>query len=194
MSETNAQEPTMEEILASIRRIISEDDAPPAAGDPTTPFAAEPQPHGEPAPYFANEPAFAASPVRDPAPEPAHDEDDDVLELTHPLAATPPQEPPQADSRPAPPHFGDLDLADPPAAPAQKEDALVSGYTASAAASSFSSLSRSVAMPADGRTLEDVVNMLLKPLLKDWLDRNLPSIVENRVQTEVERISRSRGH
>jgi uncharacterized protein len=47
-------------------------------------------------------------------------------------------------------------------------------------------------MPAEGRTLEDVVRELLRPLLKQWLDDNLPAIVETAVQAEVERIARSR--
>jgi DNA-directed RNA polymerase subunit beta' len=44
----------------------------------------------------------------------------------------------------------------------------------------------------EGRTLEDVVRELLRPMLKDWLDRNLSGIVETAVQAEVERISRLR--
>ena len=47
-------------------------------------------------------------------------------------------------------------------------------------------------MPKDGRTLEDVVRELLRPLLKAWLDENLPSIVQATVAEEVERISRRR--
>ena len=68
MSEQTSQEPTMEEILASIRRIISEDDAPADA--------AAPEPEPEP------EPVAAAAPVFEPEPEPAVEEDDGVLELT----------------------------------------------------------------------------------------------------------------
>ena len=45
-------------------------------------------------------------------------------------------------------------------------------------------------MPKEGRTLEDLVREMLKPILRDWLDQNLSSIVEARVQAEVERISR----
>ena len=45
--------------------------------------------------------------------------------------------------------------------------------------------------PQDFRTLEDVVRELLRPLLKQWLDENLPAIVEAQVQSEIERISRS---
>ena len=47
-------------------------------------------------------------------------------------------------------------------------------------------------MPRSDRTLEDVVRELLRPLLQQWLDENLPSIVQQAVETEVERIARGR--
>ena len=47
-------------------------------------------------------------------------------------------------------------------------------------------------MPAEGRTLEDVVRELLRPMLKQWLDDNLPQIVQATVDQEVERIARGR--
>jgi cell pole-organizing protein PopZ len=176
----------MEEILASIRRIISEDDAPaeaeaaPAAEEPAAAFEAAPEP--------------AAAP---PAPEPV----EDVLELTDRV------EPPPAET------VGDLDVytksepapePEPPApapepvraAPApvamQEEEALVSDPSAHAAASAFGSLTAAIAMPAAGRTLEDLTRELLRPLLKAWLDENLPRIVEAKVAEEVERIARTR--
>src|SRR3954463_1009142 len=81
MSEQTSQEPTMEEILASIRRIISEDDAPPEEGAEAAPEApaaeAEPEPASEPEP----EPVSAAEPEPVAAePEPVHEEE--ALELT----------------------------------------------------------------------------------------------------------------
>jgi hypothetical protein len=66
----------------------------------------------------------------------------------------------------------------------------VGPYAAESSASHFGALARSVTMPKEGRSLEDVVRELLKPMLRDWLDRNLPAIVEARVQAEVERIAR----
>ena len=71
-------------------------------------------------------------------------------------------------------------------------EGLISSPNADIAASAFGPLSRTLAMPAEGRTLEDVVRELLRPMLKDWLDRNLSGIVETAVQAEVERISRLR--
>jgi len=158
----------MEEILASIRRIISEDDAP----------AAESAPAPEP------EPVVAAAPPPAPEPEP-EPEPEDVLELTQRI------EPPPAvvdeieayepePARPAPAVL----------ASASEEETLVSLPTSFAAASAFGQLSAAIAMPASGRTLEDLVRELLRPLLKEWLDQNLSGIVEAKVAEEVERIAR----
>jgi cell pole-organizing protein PopZ len=178
MSDQSSQEPTMEEILASIRRIISEDDAPAEAA---------PAPEPEPAPV-AEEP-----PV-----------EDDVLELTDPIEPPAPLESlgdidvysPEPEPEPAPP-------PPPPPAPEpsvasgfsreEVADNLVGDHAAGLAASAFGSLSSALLMPKDGRTLEDVVRELLRPLLKEWLDQNLPRIVEAKVEEEVHRIARGRG-
>lgn len=170
----------MEEILASIRRIISEDDA------PAEPAAEAAPPPPEPEPELAPEPMSF---------------DDDVLELTDPI--TPEPELPPLET------VGDIDVYSPPApepepaytpppsAPVfdrdEVADQLVGISAASAAASAFGSLSSALLMPKDGRTLEDVVRELLRPLLKEWLDQNLPRIVETKVEEEVQRISRGRG-
>ena len=184
MSETN-QEPTMEEILASIRRIISEDDAAPegeAAAAEAAPAAA----------------AFAAEPVAEIAAAPVDDEplvlEDDVLELTDRLDD--PLETPEALA------MSDLEVVAPPppraAAPAPSyapigdDEPLVGTPAAYSAASAFEALERSILMPGVGRTLEDVVREMLRPMLKAWLDENLPSIVEAQVASEVERIARLR--
>lgn len=186
MTDTSAQEPTMEEILASIRRIISEDDAPVAAAEP----APEPPPvAAAPAPEPVAPPAPAPAPVIAPAPV-------DVLELTEPVA---PPKPAPVRAPPPPPVLDDIDFAEPsppPRAPAfasfEPEEGLLSDRVAQTAAGHFGSLAHSVLMPAEGRTLEDVVKELLRPLLKEWLDAHLAGIVEAKVQSEVERISRRR--
>lgn len=185
MSEAAAAEPTMEEILASIRRIISEDEAPAAEAAPEPEEIAE-----APAPVAE----IKAAPEPEPAPPPPAAKEE-VLELTQrvePKASAPAP-------APAPPSMGDLDFSDadvpaaaPPVAP-RKSESLVSDHAATAAASHFGALGQALAMPAAGRTLEDVVKELMKPMLKAWLDENLPSITEAAVRSEVERISR-RGH
>jgi hypothetical protein len=194
MTDTTAQEPTMEEILASIRRIISEDDAPAAEAAPA---AAE-----SPA---ATEPA----PMPDPEPEPAEEA---ILELTDRY------EPPVVES------IGDLDIsaAEEPepepfptafqpephpafAEPAPSEtsapvEALVGASAAASAASAFAGLSASLARPepaslvgGSGPTIDALARELLRPMLKEWLDENLPGIVEAAVRKEVERIARNAG-
>ena len=70
---------------------------------------------------------------------------------------------------------------------------LISESIADSAAFHFGKLARTVAMPAEGRDLEAIVRELLRPMMKDWLDAHLPSIVEAQVQAEVERIARRRG-
>jgi cell pole-organizing protein PopZ len=181
MSETNAPEPTMEEILASIRRIISEDEpaaeAPPAAA-PAALHVVEPEPAPEPEPEVA-----------------AEAEHEDILELTDPVVEAPAVE-----------THGDIEISPAPApqpAPAPvrapepvlaartyDEEPLVGAAVSDAAATAFGRLSQRIAMPADGTTLEDVVRELLKPLLKSWLDEHLRAIVEAKVEEEVERVRR----
>jgi cell pole-organizing protein PopZ len=201
MSEQTAQEPTMEEILASIRRIISEDDAPAATAEE----AGEAEPaQAEAAPAVLDEPAaVAAEPEPEPAPriEAAPEaREEDVLELTErvethgdidvyvPPAPEPEPEPVVAAAPPPPEPPRVAAPASPPAA-----ETLVSAAAASAAASAFGQLSAAIAMPRDNHTLEDVVRDMLRPLLKDWLDSNLPQIVQVAVAEEVERIARNRG-
>ncbi|HVZ29494.1 MAG TPA: DUF2497 domain-containing protein [Asticcacaulis sp.] len=173
MAEQSAHEPTMEEILASIRRIISEDDAPEDGAAPAAP-AAEPEPA---------EAAFEAAPAAEEEP------DEDVLELTETYEA------PKAVS------IGDIDAfeaePEPAPAPAPKpkaaavEGGLVSQRTEASAASAFGNLTGALLVPHSDRTLEDVTRDLLRPLLQAWLDENLPGIVEEQVRQEVERIARN---
>jgi cell pole-organizing protein PopZ len=202
MADTNAQEPTMEEILASIRRIISEDDAPAAEAKPAE---AAPEPEAEV--EAAAEDGFEAETEFEEAV--ADTVDDDVLELTEkaePAPAAPvhslgdldvfsADEPEPAPPPPAPEPAPVIAAAPPPRpAPATTymSDNLISDSIADRAASSFGKLARSVSMPAEGRDLEAIVRDMLRPMLKEWLDEHLPAIVEAQVQAEVERISRLR--
>lgn len=194
MSDQTSQEPTMEEILASIRRIISEDDAP---ADTPAPDAGEPEEAAAEAPAFAPEPTPEPEPAPAPAPFMASEPEDDALELTDRVdqvgdldiysqtTAPASAEPESAAYAPEPPAY-----AAPAAAPS--EDSLLSQTAATAAASAFGQLSAAIGMPHSDRTLEDVVRELLRPLLKQWLDDNLPGIVETAVREEVERIARGR--
>jgi hypothetical protein len=69
---------------------------------------------------------------------------------------------------------------------------LVSQATISAVDSAFNTLAQTV-LVQNGRTLEDLVREMLRPMLKVWLDDNLPSMVERLVRAEIERVSRGRG-
>ena len=190
MSEQSSQEPTMEEILASIRRIISEDEAPAEAAP------APPEPEPEPAAAEAPEPPVhiddQIAAIRAAAGVAAQEDDDGDLELTQKVET-----------------HGDLDFVEPEPAPGPEpafeptpepvaeapslpEEGLVSASVAAAAAATFGRLSSGILMPAEGRTLEDVVREMLRPMLQQWLDDNLPGIVQQAVEAEVERISRGR--
>ena len=156
-------EPSMEEILASIRRIISEEEQPP-------------------------EPVLDLTQTDDPmaAALAAPAEDDIVFEAVEEVAtqeAPPaPQPSPVAHAAPA----AHVEIAAPAAS-----DGIVSSPSASAAASALARLSGTLRIAeTQNQTIEGVVRELLKPMLKEWLDKNLPAIVDARVEAELERISR----
>ena len=117
---------------------------------------------------MAPEPEPMPEPQPEPEPEPMPEpEPEPVLELTE-----------FAPEEPA--------LAVAPRSAMSELDALVSESTAAASAQALASLNR---ISAGGRTLEDVVRDCLRPLLKDWLDRNLTSLTERLVQKEIRRIT-----
>ena len=198
----------MEEILASIRRIISEDDAP-AESAPTT-AAPEPEAQAESAPEA--EPITSSAAIDEaPPPEEPTASEDDVLELTEayePLAEE---------------SLGDLDIsaAEPfpskpvsesvfveqpievhtpehPSIPTTTYDNLVGESAAASAASAFAGFASTIRKPdpmeastGSGPTVDELARALLRPMLKEWLDANLPAIVEAQVRKEVERIART---
>ena len=148
-------EPSMEEILASIRRIISEEEQP--APEPVLDLT-------------EHEPAVAST-----------DEDDIVFEAVEQAVAAAPAPAPTMTHMPAP--------VETPSAP--PEPTILSTPTTHAAAGSLARLAGSLRIAdTNGQTVEGVVRELLKPMLKEWLDKNLPAIVESRVEAELERIAR----
>ncbi|MGH6973993.1 MAG: DUF2497 domain-containing protein [Stellaceae bacterium] len=176
MSDIRRQdEPSMEEILASIRRIIAED-----TKEGGTPSAGAEQ---------------------------------DILELTDrveadgsvvslatrmaPRAET--REPPPiavAPYEPAPKAAPELELtvAKPAAEPAS--DSVISAGTAAASIAALSALTRETARGSamlGDRALEEATRELLKPLLKAWLDANLPPLIERIVREEIARLARESG-
>jgi cell pole-organizing protein PopZ len=250
------QEPSMEEILASIRRIIADDEAKPPVADKaaTPPVAAKPAaaapavkapvtndtpPPASAAPKAA--PAKApppAVPAPKPVPAPAatNSQDDidamlagldeatseaeirpsqpdgEVFELTDEMALPEPppafhkvdpqddvefSEPPRLTeaprlAEPVKPAYRQPAFEPPPfESPAAPVQQILSRSTVSAVESAFNSLANTV-LSNNARTLEDLVKEMLRPMLKSWLDDNLPGLVERIVKAEIERVSRGR--
>jgi uncharacterized protein len=181
-----AQEPSMEEILASIRRIIADDQA-------TKPADAVPEPEPDDVLDLAEVAQPVARPravVPEPEPEPldfdAIDFDAPAFEPEPVPVAAPPAPPPAAP--PAPPQPVVQAAA---RSPEPEPEALVSPATDASVSGAFNLLAHTV-LTQNARTLEDLVKEMLRPMLKSWLDDNLPSVVERLVRAEIERVSRGR--
>ncbi len=162
-----APDQSMEDILASIRRILNEDEngsSTPGSAAPAEPVATPDAPPAGPGPSAESEP----------------------LLLTEEMMVSPPDEP-EATPAAEPP-------AGPAPAPAVSQNALLAPAVAAAAAASVGELlravstERSAAIHRGGPTIEDVVREELRPLLKDWLDQHLPALVERLVRVEIERV------
>ena len=204
------QEPSMEEILASIRRIIADDDAnkatakaPPAAVPPPLP----PAPPPESAANSQDEIDAMLAKLDVRAPEPPAS---DVFDLTEAMAAPAqpesnlattfrtidassdvvfterPMEPP-----PEPAVRAEERQPPSPPPPLEPDRPLISQATVAAVDSAFNSLAHTL-IGQNARTLEDLVKEMLRPLLKSWLDDNLPGVVDRIVRAEIERVSRGR--
>lgn len=212
----------MEEILASIRRIIADDDttkSPQAASAPELP-AAQPAPIPavpprnpvarptlvEPNAFDPPPPPPAAPPEPAPVP-PTHGAGDDVapdiLELTESMTAAVPESSAPSPEMEAPPAAqfrtidgsSDISFDDAPSPPPRAlrdlQPQLLSRETSSAVNSAFNTLAQTV-LVQNARTLEDLVREMLRPMLKSWLDENLPGMVERLVRAEIERVARGR--
>jgi cell pole-organizing protein PopZ len=185
MSAANAKssEPSMEEILASIRRIIA-DDQPKA--DPV----AEPLTLEEPLDLDDDmlDLAVEAAPMVQQAPELDPDELTfreiaDAIEENVAVGAAPVED----TYRPEPQPMRQPAYEPPPREP--ETDRLTSSVTDAAVSAAFGSLATTI-LAGNARTLEDLVQDMLRPMLKTWLDDNLPGIVEGLVRAEIERVAR----
>lgn len=169
-------EPSMEDILSSIKRIIAEDSSAALAGSRLKrSVGLSPLPRPETSSILA---------VQEGADE-AQNRQEEILELTDPVAVEPVPEPAAEAIKPAP----KSKLAEP--VQAEVKTTLVSQDTANASRSSLAALSAMIVKPdiVGSDTLEGLVRDMLKPLLADWLDANLPEIVERQVAQEIARIS-----
>ena len=174
-------DPSMDDILASIRKIISDDEA-----------RAQ-----------VNSQQAASQARADPKARPAGD---DVLMLTDLIEDA---KPGAGDASPAiplpridPVHAADM--PQPSVEPSRPESSLVGAAVAGAATSAFARLNQAVqdsvpppvapdpgpSVGGSGKTVEDLVKEMLRPMLKEWLDRNLPPMVERYVEREIVRLTR----
>lgn len=157
-------EPSMEEILASIRRIISEEEQAPTAAEPVLDLTQK-----------------AETKTTTP-------EDDIVFEAVEEVLAPAPTPAPRV---PEPVAASVVAHTTTITETEVHTDPIISSPTASAAAGALSRLAGGLKIAdTQGQTVEGVVRELLKPMLKEWLERNLPAIVEARVEAELERIAR----
>ncbi len=211
----------MEEIVASIRRIIAQ-----GGGPASSSAAAEGQTSEDAAPGEASaEPEASSEEVMEEAhamgdvssfdstaepvepASPSHSEQDDQLEPAMTEASDQ-----SAETEPFPSSDETESYSGAQAAPAEaeasgsdtlsaarlqseasEESPLITGSAADSTRAAFGQLTQSFSSQQDGRTVEQIVEDLLRPQLKSWLDENLASIVHARVQAEVERIARTRG-
>lgn len=159
MAEQN-RESSMEEILSSIKRIIAED----KAIDEDRPQSRR---------KASLKPALQAVPDAKPV-----DKNDEVLELTNEL--------PEHGNRPAQGVFGDR----------RKEERLIDDNKLDSMRQSLSALVEKEAMErhtpqhqSGGTSLEDLTRDVMRPIIKKWLDENLPDLVEELVAREIQRLS-----
>jgi len=206
MSDTE-QEPSMEEILASIRRIISDDDKEMEAATQQNEGAPEvkdelveeevgaipepePEPESEPEPEPT--PELSAEAIDD-------DDDDDILDLTDMEAPDPePLFEEQAYKEAEPEPIAPPVSPTPPPQPvtsAPPRATLVSPPQAGEASGSFERLTEKLnedysELPIGNGavTLEGLTRELMRPMLKEWLDQHLPMTVERLVREEIERL------
>lgn len=161
-----AHEPSMEEILASIRSIIA-DDREPAAPRPAA--RPEPAPAGPQIVYSKVE----VSPARASDPAPVE-----------------PPTPKVVWSQPQPQAAAPASVAEPTPAPESEEASpLLSEQADEAVSAAFEALSTSLALQSS-ELAENAAREILRPLLKTWLDENLPSMVERLVRAEIQRVAR----
>jgi cell pole-organizing protein PopZ len=204
-------DPSMEDILASIRRIIADDQAK-AAETAKPQAAAEPEAAED---VLDLGPSLRAAP---PAPE-SYDQDDvdlmfreteepatldgqdavDSLFDTFDEVAPEPAFEPEPAPPPAPvlrrdpvvePHDLPLIAAQQPMRRPEPEPThLLSSQVGASVSGAFSQLAHTV-LSQNARTLDDLVQEMLRPMLKGWLDENLPALVERLVKAEIERVAR----
>ncbi|AEV37989.1 hypothetical protein PSE_3485 [Pseudovibrio sp. FO-BEG1] len=210
---SQGNEPSMEDILSSIRKIISDDEA--SGAEQMTDAALSEADAGRELSQDDLDKLFDDAPAEmEPAPAPEPEEvkaeEPEVLELTQKekieeeissLKMVEGLADEDKDDggdiafldQPGPEAFGlssteQDDILEPAAAKSPTET-LISSATDEVVSSAFNGLANTV-LSKNARTLEDLVAEMLRPMLKSWLDQHLPSVVERLVRQEIDRISR----
>jgi cell pole-organizing protein PopZ len=188
----------MDDILASIRKILNEDEQGAATIVPGP--AAPPAPIQLTPEMMITPPESLAGPATAVVPAPAAAA---VSARAAPVMATPAPEP-----VPMPPPAPEPLLGAPPALksepflmslePQNPPSGLVDPVAAAAAATAFGQLSRlaqdrGATVARHGPSIEDLVREELRPMLKAWLDAHLPVTVERLVRVEIERVMSRQG-
>jgi cell pole-organizing protein PopZ len=207
-----AQEPTMEEILASIRRIIADDDALKTPVEPnqsalTTPRVDESQLTARPAAKASASGSSSANGRHDisamlgsfdaPNTVPAEPAQPDLVnqvetKSTSGLGSADGKADTIFNASESPPATNTVADAKRQIQQNMPERPLLAPQTTAAVDSAFNALAHSV-LAKNARTLDELVSEMLRPMLKAWLDENLPDLVERIVRDEIERVSRGRG-
>lgn len=189
LAEQRAHEPSMEEILASIRRIIADDKALPLTPRP----APEPVVYAAPAPVVPEPPANEAGSPEQSFEAPADREPVEVeLRAVEPVAPEP--EPAidasQHEAAPVEAAEPEQHVVEPSFEPAlAAAEPLLSERAGASVVAAFDQLAETV-QQSHARIVEDAVRDMLRPMLKTWLDDNLPVVVERLVRAEIERVAR----
>jgi len=189
-------EPSMEEILASIRRIIADDQE-----SLLDELRAEPPSDLSPLRNVLDitERQVSTPVIAIGSAEPA-DLDRQIAVFASALAESDPLDVPEPkmarglkEERAAPRPAPSIRYVSPrrPVEPA-RDAGLLSQEAEASVSGEFGRLGAAVAQSSGPKTLEDIAKEMLRPMLKSWLDDNLPPLVERLVQAEIERLSRGR--
>jgi cell pole-organizing protein PopZ len=185
-------EPTMEEILASIRKIISEDTPAPAAPPPAPP----PAPVEEPDVLELTQVVAPPAPPPQPVPEPVNDI---VFETVAPAA---PAAAPISDifsdhtRKAVDDAFASIPDEEPEPVPAPRPAAPIAPVDGSTVENVFERAVRESFEPVLKQYLSDndaAVIERMKPLIREWMDEHFPPLLEGAVRAEVERVVKARG-
>ena len=205
---TKEDEPSIEEILDSIRQIISEEDNESSMDDDSSvedvsDTLDEPVP--EPMESVEKEPldqsaiddidfdapmAEESETVSVDVEEEPTEEEEEIIDLTEPVEEDIEVDLTDSAEEETEPEPVTLEEAEPEVVATKEDDSLLTNAAEKAAVSAITELVRKTAVEHNGITLEEIVRTELKPLLKDWLDKNLPTVIERLVQEELERVSR----